>query len=425
MAPNSPSSVALPSLDGDDFERRFALLSMVAGALCSTFVLGVVALTDLAPNVVPGAMVASGGCAGALVFARSGRWRVGVRCMMVACALAIGAAAAMEPSGEAALTAALCWMLMGVFGSLLLKRNELVFLGLFCTAGTAAVVGWVQLLGVAPNLQPGGLLAAAFVGIGYAALVQIASYFRDSLARVRAAEHAARDALHARDRFVANMSHELRTPLNVIIGYSELLLDETVQEEAREDLQRIHWSGTSLLEQINAMLDLSKLEAGQMRVHLEVVDVLEIGHELLAQHHPLVGAQGNTSMLEIESGLMVRTDRQKLLQVLTNLLTNANKFTQDGTITLRGWSEAQGVVLEVVDTGIGMNEEALLRVFRPFIQADSSTTRAYGGTGLGLALVTRFVDLLGGEVQVESREGAGSTFRIVLPDPPGLPTSAA
>jgi len=211
------------------------------------------------------------------------------------------------------------------------------------------------------------------------------------------------------------MSHELRTPLNAIIGYSELLLGDLDDEAAKEDLRRIHWSGTSLLTQINAMLDLSKLEAGEMRVHIETIDLVEVGHELLALLHPLMASQGNVASLEMEPGLSVRTDRQKLLQVLTNLLTNANKFTENGNVTLRGRREGDEVWLEVADTGIGMDGDVLSRVFRPFMQADTSTTRVYGGTGLGLTLVRRFTGLLGGEVDVVSELGLGSTFVVRLP----------
>jgi len=413
-------------LGSDDYEHRFAVFVMVAGALFSTTILGAVLLTDVAPRVIPGAAVAVLGCLAGLSFARVERWKVGVRVMLGSCAVAIGPAAAMEPSGEAALSAALSWLLMGVFASLLLTRSELWAMGAACTLATAGLVGWVEYLDIAPKLQPGGLLATLGVATGYATLAQIAAYFRGSVARLQEAEHTAQEALQARGRFLANMSHELRTPLNAIIGYSELLIDDAADASAKEDLERIHWSGTALLGHINAMLDLSKLEAGQMMIHIESIDLVQLAHDLVAQHRPLLEDRSNDASVEVEAGLVVQSDPQKLQQVLSNLLTNANKFTQGGHITFHGRLDGDHVVLEVEDTGIGMKPEALDRIFLPFMQANRATPRTYGGTGLGLTLVQRFVDLLGGEITVKSVAGVGSTFQVRLPvDPPAATATPA
>ncbi len=219
--------------------------------------------------------------------------------------------------------------------------------------------------------------------------------------------------------FLANMSHELRTPLNAIIGYSEML-HETAEEEGREDflpdLEKIGQAGRHLLTLINDILDLSKIEAGKMEVYLEEVDLAELIEEVRAIAEPLAAANANRLDICIPPALgMVSTDRTKLKQSLLNLLSNASKFTRDGRVSLaveRGTGE---VSFAVADSGIGMSEEQLGRLFQAFSQADAATTRRYGGTGLGLAITRRFCEMLGGRITVESAPGRGSTFTIVLP----------
>jgi signal transduction histidine kinase/DNA-binding response OmpR family regulator len=219
--------------------------------------------------------------------------------------------------------------------------------------------------------------------------------------------------------FLANMSHELRTPLNAIIGYSEMLF-ETAQEEGQEgflpDLEKIRQAGRHLLSLINDILDLSKIEAGKMEVYLEEVDLDDLVAEVKAIAEPL--AAQNANRLEISSppGLPpLRTDRTKLKQSLLNLLSNASKFTQQGRISLAIEPGGKEISFRVGDTGIGMNEEQLARLFQTFSQAEASTTRRYGGTGLGLAITRHFCEMLGGGITVESAPGKGSTFRITLP----------
>lgn len=177
--------------DSDVYERRFALFVMLSGVVCSTTVLLLATLGNVAPGILPAAALAmAASCVGMLIYA-AGHWRAGLRTMMFLTAAAVAPAAVLEPSGESALTAALTWLLMGVFASLLLRRGELIAMGGACTLSTAAVVAWIQALDSAPTLQPGGGLAVLFVGLGFVALDQIATYFRESLGRVRKAEHAA------------------------------------------------------------------------------------------------------------------------------------------------------------------------------------------------------------------------------------------
>jgi signal transduction histidine kinase/CheY-like chemotaxis protein len=220
--------------------------------------------------------------------------------------------------------------------------------------------------------------------------------------------------------FLASMSHELRTPLNAIIGYSEMLY-ETAQDEGQDeflpDLAKIRNAGRHLLDLINDILDLSKIEAGKMELYLEEVDLAGLVAEVRSIVEPLVAA--NANRLEIVCPAAVRTfytDRTKLKQSLLNLLSNAGKFTHDGQVKLEVRPGDSEFSFTVSDTGIGMNEEQQSRLFQAFSQAELSTTRQYGGTGLGLAITKHFCEMLGGKITVESAPGRGSAFTITLPD---------
>jgi GAF domain-containing protein/CheY-like chemotaxis protein len=249
--------------------------------------------------------------------------------------------------------------------------------------------------------------------------IQNAKLFREIGDKSRQLEAADRH----KSEFLANMSHELRTPLNAIIGYSEMLQEDAADlgaEQLTDDLKRINAAGKHLLELINAVLDLSKIEAGKMELYLESFDVAGLVKDIAAVIQPL--AAKNANRLEVrcpdEIGAM-RADLTKVRQALFNLLSNASKFTDRGTISLavaRETSEAQEwMVFSVSDTGIGMTPEQLTRLFTAFSQADAATTRKYGGTGLGLALSRRLCRMMGGDVTVESEAGRGSTFTIRLP----------
>ncbi|MFQ5567994.1 MAG: ATP-binding protein, partial [Paracoccaceae bacterium] len=223
--------------------------------------------------------------------------------------------------------------------------------------------------------------------------------------------------------FLARMSHELRTPLNAIIGYSEML-----QEEAEDlgeagfvgDLQKIHAAGRHLLELINAVLDLSKIEAGRMDLYLEDFSVAIMVKDVVAVIQPLAEKNGNR--LEVHCEVSVgdmHADLTKCRQALFNLLSNACKFTDHGTVSLTVTREkaepGDWVTFSVRDTGIGMTPEQMTRLFQEFSQADASTTRKYGGTGLGLDLSRRLCRMMGGDITVASEPGLGSTFTITLP----------
>jgi GAF domain-containing protein/CheY-like chemotaxis protein len=249
--------------------------------------------------------------------------------------------------------------------------------------------------------------------------IQNARLFREIGDKGRQLEAADRH----KSEFLANMSHELRTPLNAIIGYSEMLQEDAADlgaEQFTDDLKRINAAGKHLLELINAVLDLSKIEAGKMELYLESFDVGGLVRDIAAVIQPLAAKNANHLELRCpdEAGTM-HADLTKVRQTLFNLLSNACKFTDRGTISLVVTREAVGdqdwMVFNVIDTGIGMTPEQIARLFEAFSQADAATTRKYGGTGLGLALSRRLCRMMGGDVTVASESGRGSTFTIRLP----------
>jgi signal transduction histidine kinase/DNA-binding response OmpR family regulator len=234
------------------------------------------------------------------------------------------------------------------------------------------------------------------------------------------AREQAQEANKTKSAFLANMSHELRTPMNAIIGYSEMLLEEaedTGEKWMEPDLKKILSSAKHLLQLINDILDLSKIEAGRMTVFLEPVDILQTAKDVAATVDPLVAKNANTFELQCADDVgQMRTDLTKLRQTLFNLLSNASKFTEKGKITLEIKRRADGMVsFAVQDTGIGMNRSQMEKLFGEFVQADASTTRKYGGTGLGLAISRKFCRMLGGDITVESEPGRGSVFTAILP----------
>jgi signal transduction histidine kinase/DNA-binding response OmpR family regulator len=253
------------------------------------------------------------------------------------------------------------------------------------------------------------------------ALNEMAEKRRVAELAVRRARDEAEEANHAKSDFLAKMSHELRTPMNAIIGYSEMLQEEAEevgQDDFVPDLKRIHSAGRHLLALINDILDLSKIEAGKMELYPEVFDVGEMIDDVVATSETLVAKNQNELVVERDEGLGNMTaDLTKVRQSLFNLLSNASKFTEQGRITLaaRRSPEGERIRFSVSDTGIGMSPEQRGKVFDSFTQADASTTRRYGGTGLGLTITRRFCEMMGGSIDVESQEGSGSTFTIELP----------
>jgi signal transduction histidine kinase/CheY-like chemotaxis protein len=237
------------------------------------------------------------------------------------------------------------------------------------------------------------------------------------------ARAAAEVANRAKSTFLAKMSHELRTPLNAIIGYSEMLMEDAEDEGVDyfvSDLQKIRAAGKHLLALINDILDLSKVEAGKMELYLETFDVASMVKDVMSTVQPLVEKNANTlEVHETSDPGAMRADLTKVRQSLFNLLSNAAKFTEGGTITLDVVREtvdgADWVTFSVSDTGIGMTPEQMEKLFQAFSQADASTTRKYGGTGLGLVITKCFCQMMGGDITMESELGVGSTFTIRLP----------
>ncbi|MCH7841775.1 MAG: GAF domain-containing protein [Chloroflexi bacterium] len=237
------------------------------------------------------------------------------------------------------------------------------------------------------------------------------------------AREAAEEANRTKSQFLANMSHELRTPLNAIIGYSEMLQEEAEElgnEEFEEDLGRINGAGKHLLGLINDVLDISKIEAGAMDIYLETFPVEPMVQDVATTMKTLVEKNSNTLEIDCPDSVgSIHADTTKIRQCLFNLLSNASKFTDQGTISLtvsRHTEDGQEWInFAVGDTGIGMTEEQMGRLFEAFAQAEASTRRNYGGTGLGLAITRHFCEMMGGTVLVESETGKGSTFTMKLP----------
>lgn len=274
------------------------------------------------------------------------------------------------------------------------------------------------------------LYVAALIGLGYqaqrfriTALRRLNELLEARIARrteeLQVSEERALQASRAKSTFLANISHELRTPLNAIIGYSDMLREESEESGHKEytpDLLRIQTAGKHLLELINSVLDLSKIEAGKMELHTETFEIAPLIQEVVGIARPLVEKKQNILNVDYPADIgTVSADSIKLRQSLLNLLSNSAKFTERGTIELRVARVGGWMRFAVSDTGIGMTPEQMTRLFEPFTQADASTQSKYGGTGLGLAITKKFCRLMGGDVEVQSDAGKGTTFTLRLP----------
>ncbi len=244
---------------------------------------------------------------------------------------------------------------------------------------------------------------------------------QESQDELRNQKGAAESANRAKSRFLANMSHEIRTPMTAIMGYADMLLEpDHTEEERREAPLVIRRSARHLLELINDILDISKIEVDKMTVERIATDIPQIVTEVASLVRPSAIAKGLNLELTFGDSVprIIPSDPVRVRQVLMNLVGNALKFTQRGEIRLHVSTEVKDnaciVVFEVIDTGIGMSDEQMQRIFQPFTQADESTTRRFGGTGLGLTISKRLADLLGGNLTVTSRPGVGSNFRFTI-----------
>ncbi len=243
---------------------------------------------------------------------------------------------------------------------------------------------------------------------------------------LKEAKNLAEAASRAKSQFLANMSHELRTPMNAILGYSEMLMEDAENSNplAHQDLSRIYTAGQHLLRLINDILDLSKIEAGKMELYLEQFDLQTMLDEVVMTVQPLMLKNKNQLIVHRDPNLTsICSDITKIRQILFNLLTNATKFTDRGSITLSLEQEpkTQNLKISVSDTGTGMSVEQLETLFEAFHQVDSSITRHHGGTGLGLAITQYFCEMLGGTISVNSQPDCGTTFTISLPREVRLP----
>ena len=255
---------------------------------------------------------------------------------------------------------------------------------------------------------------------------EMSTKLQTAIEEMNTARADADSANAAKSMFLANVSHELRTPLNAIIGYSEMLQDELGDEteinrdQFHHDLATIIFSGRQLLTLINDILDLSKIETGKMQVSLEVFSPAALLVQVCDALSPLLTQNENQLILDIDKDNMrdMESDRGKLQQIVTNLFSNACKFTKAGQITVSAKMDQRNLTVTVADTGIGMTQAQQARVFEAFIQAEATTGLQYGGTGLGLAIVREFCTMLGGSIELESEPNEGSLFRVRIPVAP-------
>jgi PAS domain S-box-containing protein len=268
-------------------------------------------------------------------------------------------------------------------------------------------------LAISPASEPGG--NAQFVGF-----VRDITARRQSQEAIEALNRALQVANQHKSEFLANMSHELRTPLNAILGFSELLLDDTSNKfdltTRQKFLDRIHSSGSHLLGLINDILDLSKVEAGRMVLTVETVSVVDVVAQVLSTMEPIAAKKGVRTSADVADGAQLQADAGKLKQMLLNLVSNAVKFTPEGgSVTISARQVSDVIEISVADTGIGIAEADLNRLFKDFQQLDAGPGRRQEGTGLGLALTKRLAELHGGEIRVASEPGKGSVFTLRLP----------
>jgi signal transduction histidine kinase len=334
------------------------------------------------------------------------------------------------------------WLLVALLlGFFYIGERPFMVLGIFCANVAGFFVAYlvngsfpqhialVDLSGVGIVSVTSATIYMAMMALYYADVVAAQSGRQQEAARHRATAERLRKAMEEAERsnrqksvFLAKMSHQLRTPLNAVIGYSEMLLEDAKENEDEQiaDLQRINSAGKHLLSLVTDVLDMSKIESNKTDLTIQPFHLNDFIDDVVATGRSLVISNGNEFIVEREPGLgIVISDETRLRQAVLNLLSNAGKFTKNGRIMLSAGRQADHgddwIVLAVSDTGIGISQENLQKLFKDFNQADPSTASKYGGTGLGLALSRHFCRMMGGNIDVQSELGRGSRFTIRIP----------
>ena len=426
-------------------ERAHATARLAIPAAVLLFV-SIALITPVFPQTLFGsaAIEASWVAASVLAAVAVALWRIGVRFVPVAGFVASSTAAShtlylLAASTDARATAALLVVLLAS-ACLLFRRASLVVLVVGSTVGWAAIATsaltteqvwfWAPLVGITAALSFGISFARSRMVLLLQEQIEAARLERERAESSAEALAEARDAalasVEAKQRFLAHMSHEIRTPLNGVLGLLELLSRSKLSDKQRQQVGMIRSSGDTLLAIVNDILDLSRAEAGSLPLESIPFDPARVAEDVAHNHTPAANAKGIDLIVELDPELPSRVfgDPLRLGQVLTNLISNAIKFTREGEVVLRvsvlsatvtdSSSDAARIELSVSDTGVGMTPEEQKRVFSAFTQADDSTTREFGGTGLGLTISRQLVDLMGGQLTLESEKGKGSTFRFVV-----------
>ncbi len=283
-----------------------------------------------------------------------------------------------------------------------------------------STVGWISILSATIYMSWMAIYYANMLAMR-SELEREAERHRETAVRLRQAKNLADAANRSKSIFLAKMSHELRTPLNAVIGFSEILLEgvdyDGKDSSKKADLERINSAGKHLLSMVAGVLDLSKIESNSIELKIEQFDLNDLVHEIVANIQPMISENGNKLVVKCRADLgIVSTDQTKLRQAALNLMSNAAKFTKDGTVTMsvqrRRSQAADWIEIQVQDTGIGIAESDIGRLFKNFGQATSATSTRYGGTGLGLALSQRLCALMGGGISATSEFGRGSCFTL-------------
>jgi signal transduction histidine kinase len=312
-----------------------------------------------------------------------------------------------------------CVQLLRIVGEIELPKIASLFLRFTLPISFAAAVIWLK--GILP-------IIASALKRGDVVTLERQKELEHALAEAERLASMAESANKAKTDFLAVMSHELRTPLTATVGFAELLADEvlgTLSPQQSDAVRRIQMSGQHLVGMIDQIMDFSGIEAGKIQVRAEVISVSKLVKEVLDLVRPMMTDKRLTLTINVDKFLLMSTDPQKLRQVLINLMTNAVKFTQKGSVLMDVFSRDDEIVFQVCDTGIGIPDRYQEKIFEQFWQVKQGLTRNVGGAGLGLTICRRFVMALGGEIYIKSiceeeiygnsQESPGSTFTVILP----------